>query len=560
MDGNQKSSDLENMWSSLDEFLEKRSWAENDSPAQFQGPRHISFPDRLANSFLNGTLPVFLLCVGTTFLASGKEHPTALLGTLCFCFILAISLRCLTCNSLGFNKVRLTILSLPLFTMAPFFFLPRETLVHRIQSQAKDSHSPPLGYSLADSLQVGWEQLFRGKSFLFFALGIGAITVLGSYVRKSFPWVEPQRSKPASIFVALALLLLPCLFVWKGTSSKPEYVTWKESLAPAFEETQAYKLPKDDGTTRWSELYEGYNEAVPGPERSDTSVSVPGLRGTFQELESQVKKALIKSPPSSYQELEKCQDLLSALLQRGDLLSEPLAIEALQASPRFAGVRRGPRVSVWRDVFLPWLSSPERQREELIRAEESLSTILETRLRSRDELDLSVYNKVYGKGEIPVVPVFTIGSSRYSRSKPYIKRWEGKAWKSGTLLSGSSPTEFWVQRNRETLLEAWLDYRISHWDSKGSWKVKEGWEPDSPRSGYFTDELFGQVFNDSLHPLTETALLYVQLRLMIIERGVLPSDLSTLRPDTDRWSLERQDERVVLIDTKRAPFNPDWSF
>lgn len=498
------------LWDALREKIENE--AEPLSAQAWTRTASHSLADRLAELLLNGFLPLMVIQIVLLSLAARSHSSLLFWGGILLSPLLALLFRPLASGEFGAPAWRLSVTSFCLVLVVPLTqFLPALAL----RLLPGDKWMPEgLDFLLARTVQAQLEGSLQGfRPLLILAVTLG-LALLCHLVRAHFPWIEHRTHSNWKRLPAALCILVPLVWLFWLMRPVSEFQTWEAEIKPLYEQALLSRLPEDGPSRAWRELEEKLEELPSTKDEGWVQQNVPQEHlDLLRWLEREFLTRWASSPPDCRRELRAALQVQHRLSRYVSLLDDASGIILARLHPRFQGVRED-----FEPVGLEeWIRNPERTEAQLRRAKEQLTQALELLPDSLRDLDVAVYDDVYGRDLPLLLPTFhgvtpkgKFWGSRAALAHP-------DALKIGFWESDISPKNLLLEQKRRLYLRAWLETRGMFLDGlepseRSGMKLEGQWTPELGATVYYQDRLFRRFKIDGEENL-RAALLYLEGRL-----------------------------------------------
>lgn len=537
--------ELSAFWEALDQESE---------PPEVPGPlktgnlnSNLSLGDRLAQRWANGFLPLFIFILATMIGVGARGQLPVLLGAPLLGIILAWLLAPFIVDRRGLSWWRLVLLVIPLLS----FYVP---FVMALPLETAESFSRRRRYSgpeLVTNLQNNLESIGHHSTMMFLLVTLGCLLLVSHFLRKTYPWIDPERTNRYRKTGSLLLAFFPFLglagLLWMSRLS-PEVDSWAQETKSQMSERQLAIHSNSLSRKTWAKFSESY--------------SYKGRDSVRRELAPALLRQLQDYPPENLLEFNRADRLLddSLTTRRGVIprsQEQELALELLrirvQARPAYQYI---PTERIFNDWIVDDLVSPETGKDELKAIHSKLESI-ESQLPKdyATELDINAFQFFFWSDNRTAVTSFhgdrhTVYRLRNSSPLKFL----GKEW-------SPSPTELYAAYLRRESAESWLELRkrLKRLEPREARQLlNELQDQRDERTEYpklshdFLNEIPGRTYVDFLTPWFEVSSLILELRQTKFDKGsypqALPEAWTTRHPG--RWQWARVQGEWTLTDTK----------
>lgn len=540
------------LWESLSRELESRG-EDGVKLGTLDPSQPVSPLDRLASTFLDGTLATFILCVA----ACAHLGTYMSLAWIILSLPVAVLVAPLSRGRGGTSALRLLLLALPILILNNFamVLVPAKSL-------AVENRAPWFEMAL-QQLQWFLESALAGRHLALYAGVLLLVMGLRPCCRKYFPWIDVAPVGRARTVLALLLVLFPAVSWLALTLSSPlgsEDEQWMKQSQVMYEQTSLAGKPIADGSEVWQKRsrrwFKEHGERVYKVHQFPT-------KKAYTQLESDVRGLLKDSPPNSREELDAARQLITILLKpyhgennRPEFLEQPeeLAYRHLEIAfttrPEYQYLTS---VELFSDYLLPALLRDNLHQEGLTLRLDRLKALDAALLTEEQEFRLNAYDFLQNPGEFDSYLSRGELASRHQWKAPPprpMQLWGAEC---------SSPPQLLAEQRIRTRANEFLSYwralePLNHEERSRELRrlldeAEAGVQP-ARRNRSFLENLSGRTYSRHLRPWVETSLLVIQLRQAKLNNGSYPSSLAELKISAEHWQWEEVEAGWQLADTR----------
>ena len=349
----------ESLWQDLARYAEEQSGEAPTLPRQDELPATVPLGDRLAELYLRGTIPIFLMTLAATLLL-GLAHDlrvmsVGLLASPALVWLLTPFVRSVD----GVSALRLVTMSAPVLILNLFLGLGSATLFHSWQG------NPVHVEFLAWAFQGILETALRPTLLVYLGLSIALAVILG-WAKSRYPWTDDSlwyRRPRVLGWIAVGLTAVVMVGAFSMLRSSSQEDQWKAEVWQSIQQRPYAGLPADGPERLWQDRNEeidrrvakasGSHDFSAREHREEALAKLP----LFMDLKAE--------PPSSRRELRAAINYLGGVTD-GDLPAEDVHVRYIRAQLEAIPFNRSIGVAgLVEYLLLPAISRSQKTPEEL---------------------------------------------------------------------------------------------------------------------------------------------------------------------------------------------------
>ena len=502
--------EINGFWKSLEARIEEEDLRPSSRVWAKGSPHNVV--DRIAELYTDGFLPIVLVQILLLAMAADSSANLVFWGGVLLSPILAWVFRPLCLSEFGLSIPKFFALGLALIFVLPLTQFGPAIAVDNLGGESYFVKS--LSWIFVETAQAQLEGVLRGWGGLILLLVLVALATLSETIESRFPWVEHVEPRAWHKLPGWILIMIPALLVAWVLWPNEKHEEWRESIRGEYESTFLSRLPKESDSRTWRRL-ETQLRALPESKDVVWKEYDPSQEAykILDRSEREFFDALRHSKPDSLAELKAAQNARFLLHTKSAYLKRATRVSLAELNPMFKGLGQALSLS----NVQGWISNPERSREQLADAEESLRQANERFLSSVLGADLFVYHRVYGSGKPLLLPSFygVTAKGKFHGSRARAAREEPMVV--GAWSTRLSPKNLLLSLDKATFLEAWLETRPMFEDGLDSEEAAAltfsgAWTPDMGAARYYQNRFFFSFRNDLHLDQLQDLLLYVRMR------------------------------------------------